>query len=67
MNIPELSISPLAHRLERVFESVNFRVRAAKAATYSTLLMYDKLSATGIVRVTFISCFVPVYMGDAGL
>jgi len=53
--------------LERVFESVNFRVRAAKAATYSTLLMYDKLSATGIVRVTFISCFVPVYMGDAGL
>jgi len=25
MNIPELSISPLAHRLERVFESVNFR------------------------------------------
>lgn len=27
MNIPELSISPLAHRLERVFESVNFRVR----------------------------------------
>ena len=26
MNIPELSISPLAHRLERVFESVNFRV-----------------------------------------
>ncbi len=27
MNIPELSINPLAHRLERIFESVNFRVR----------------------------------------
>ena len=26
MNIPELSINPLAHRLERVFESVNFKV-----------------------------------------
>ena len=26
MNIPELSINPLAHRLERIFESVNFKV-----------------------------------------
>ena len=26
MNIPELSINPLAQRLERVFESVNFKV-----------------------------------------
>ena len=29
MNIPELSINPLAQRLERVFESVNFRVSIA--------------------------------------
>ena len=26
MNIPELSINPLAQRLERIFESVNFKV-----------------------------------------
>ena len=26
MNIPELSINPLAHRLERLFESINFKV-----------------------------------------
>lgn len=31
MNIPELSINPLAHRLERVFESVNFKVASMKA------------------------------------
>ena len=31
MNIPELSINPLAHRLERVFESVNFKVGNVKA------------------------------------
>lgn len=30
MNIPELSINPLAHRLERVFESVNFKVTVCK-------------------------------------
>lgn len=27
MNIPELSINPLAQRLERIFESVNFKVK----------------------------------------
>ena len=26
MNIPELSINPLARRLERMFETVNFKV-----------------------------------------
>ncbi len=31
MNIPELSINPLAHRLERIFESVNFKVASVKA------------------------------------
>lgn len=30
MNIPELSINPLAQRLERVFESVNFKVQDAE-------------------------------------
>ena len=29
MNIPELSINPLAHRLERLFESINFKVMLA--------------------------------------
>ena len=28
MNIPELSINPLARRLERLFDSINFKVRA---------------------------------------
>ena len=32
MNIPELSINPLAQRLERVFESVNFKVKGALLA-----------------------------------
>jgi len=26
MNIPELSINPLARRLERLFDSINFKV-----------------------------------------
>ena len=28
MNIPELSINPLARRLERLFDSINFKVQA---------------------------------------
>ena len=39
MNIPELSINPLAHRLERVFESVNFKVMNVAPTPYMCLLV----------------------------
>ena len=39
MNIPELSINPLAHRLERVFESVNFKVMEVAVAPSICLLV----------------------------
>lgn len=33
MNIPELSINPLARRLERMFETVNFKVTLLQKMT----------------------------------
>ncbi|DBA70215.1 TPA: hypothetical protein ACH3X2_012126 [Trebouxia sp. C0005] len=36
MNIPELSINPLAHRLERIFESVNFKDFVLLLSAFST-------------------------------
>lgn len=41
MNIPELSINPLAHRLERVFESVNFKDFVSLLAAFSTRAAVD--------------------------
>ena len=32
LNIPELSINPLARRLERLFDTVNFKVQSLKAS-----------------------------------
>ena len=60
MNIPELSINPLAHRLERIFESVNFKVATLKAQLDS---MHTN-SATSIQALplcfrTLCSCCLP--------
>ena len=41
MNIPELSINPLAQRLERIFESVNFKVKGAKSTPRFFLLVWS--------------------------
>ena len=42
MNIPELSINPLAHRLERIFESVNFRVDPDHTCGQSSSVTYSQ-------------------------
>jgi hypothetical protein len=44
LNIPELSINPLTRRLEHMFDSVNFKVRAIFA--HSTT---QKLDTTGFL------------------
>lgn len=59
MNIPELSINPLAHRLERIFESVNFRdfvyllsafsVRAAVEDKVNLIFMMYDSDGDGLV------------------
>jgi len=38
MNIPELSINPLARRLERLFDSINFKVQALVQDVFWTVL-----------------------------
>lgn len=53
MNIPELSINPLAQRLERVFESVNFKVDSVEPAPSVCLLACKFLLD---FRNLFISC-----------
>ncbi len=60
MNIPELSINPLAHRLERIFESVNFKVATVKAELNS---MHTHCAASIQIMLlcfrTLCSCCLP--------
>ena len=66
MNIPELSINPLAHRLERLFESINFKVMLgllyechAEPSVQDGMLLHDShaLSRAYLLRAL---CQVPV-------
>jgi len=60
MNIPELSINPLAHRLERIFESVNFKVATVKAQLNSMLTNSTTVTQTlPLCFRTLCSCCLP--------
>lgn len=50
MNIPELSINPLAQRLERVFESVNFKVSSVVHAEQGRLPLYCSSPANDVLQ-----------------